>query len=123
MPRRTSERKVKFDVAKSDIKKEIELVEMKTNSSKVWTQVALYRKTKYDLLVEIMSRNIANLWELAETHDQLKCVNQDFKIMQDLEKILKTWTFIFEERKENWLKNVGDLAIKKAVANTNWNKF
>lgn len=123
MSNKTSEQKVKFDVVKSDIEKEIELAEMKANSSKVWTQVALSRKMKYDLLIEVMSSNIAKQWELAETHDQLKCVNQDYTIMQTFEKILKAWTKTFEERKENWLKNVGDLAIKKAIASTNWNKF
>ncbi len=120
---KTSERKVKFNVEKSDIEKDIELAEMKANSSKVWTQVALRRKMKYDLLTEVMSRNIAKQWELAETHDQLECVNQEYVTMQTFEKILKAWTNTFEERKEKWLKNVGDLAIKKAVANTSWNKF
>jgi hypothetical protein len=120
---KTSERKVEFDVEKSDIEKEIELVDMKANSSKVWTQIALRRKMKYDLLNEVMFRNIVKQWELAKTHDQLKCMNQYYMIMQTFEKILKSWTNTFEERKENWLKNVGDLAIKKAIASTNWNKF
>lgn len=120
---KTSEQKVKFDVEKSDIEKEIELAEMKANSSEVWTRVALSRKMKYDFLTEVMSSSIAKQWELAETHDQLKCVNKNHIIMQNFEKISKTWAKTFEERKENWLKNVGDLAIKKAIASTNWNKY
>ncbi len=121
---KTSGRKFNFEVReKTDIEKEIELVEMKVNSSKVWTEVAFRQKMKYALITEMMSHHIAKQWDQATTHENLKDINQDFIVMQTFEKILKDWVKTFEERKENWLKHVSDLAIKKAVASSSWEKY
>ncbi len=120
---KTTEQKVMFETEKSDIEKEIELSEMKANSSKVWTQIALRRKMKYDVLTEVMSHHVEKLWNLAETTEQFKCMNQAYIAMQVSQKTMMHWTKIFEERKENWLKHVGDLAIKKAITYTKLNEI